>query len=488
VAEPEHVAGAAESADPTRGDAETIEHHSARTAWEFLDAHGVWRTLDAAKGEVVDHTRAFTLNGSVALRLPAAMGAAAIGSVGQPRYYLRCRLLSGAFDASPCVWACDVNAVPVEQAVPPVGSWQQPSANPQQLLIPVGSGTGSPGQVIDLPGAPLVATSLELFTSEATDADLCHWRRQDDFDASGPADAHYVLEPTAGRVTFGDGDRGRVVVAGRSIHARYLTMRAEAGNLARGTPLTIADRPWNQRQLGGTYESIAWLNNRLAMTTLADAVGGTAAESLEQASGRALETWERVERAVTLDDYRRLALGTPGATIARSQALANLHPAFPCYRAPGIVTVVIVPCLPTDRPAPSDGLRRHVAAFLARRSPLGTRVEVVGPIYHQVAIHATVRAVAGASLARVRSDVVDALDAFLHPLHGGPDGAGWPFGRDVFRSELMQVIDRVAGVDHVVDLATIADGGEPSCGDLCLGPLGLAVAGSHRIDVLRGER
>jgi hypothetical protein len=73
------------------------------------------------------------------------------------------------------------------------------------------------------------------------------------------------------------------------------------------------------------------------------------------------------------------------------------------------------------------------------------------------------------------------LNAFLDPLTGGPDGLGWPFGRDVYRSEILQVIGAVPGVDHVIRLTLKTDQGEPQCDNLCVGPMGLVTAGPHII-------
>ena len=52
----------------------------------------------------------------------------------------------------------------------------------------------------------------------------------------------------------------------------------------------------------------------------------------------------------------------------------------------------------------------------------------------------------------------------------------------VVRSEVLQVIDAVPGVDHVLDLELVDEDGA-SCGNLCLGPAGLVVSGVHRIEV-----
>jgi hypothetical protein len=86
------------------------------------------------------------------------------------------------------------------------------------------------------------------------------------------------------------------------------------------------------------------------------------------------------------------------------------------------------------------------------------RVDVTGPRYLAVDVDATIiprdANDAGAVEARVR----DALARLLHPLYGGPDGGGWPPGRDVFLSDVAAVLERVDGVDYVESLALSVDG------------------------------
>jgi predicted phage baseplate assembly protein len=214
------------------------------------------------------------------------------------------------------------------------------------------------------------------------------------------------------------------------------------------------------------------------------ASGGGDAESLASAEGRVLETVELTDRAITLADYERLALATPGTSIARVAARANLHPGFPCFSAPGVVTVLVLPYLPLRRPEPSASLLRSVAGWLIPRRPIGTRVEVVGPEYRRITARAHVRALRGSVPQQVEAACVAALHAFFDPLSGGPEGSGWPFGRDVYRSEVMAVLDRTPGVDHVLSLALFSSGtSDPRCGNVCIGPLGLVDSGSHEISV-----
>jgi predicted phage baseplate assembly protein len=218
------------------------------------------------------------------------------------------------------------------------------------------------------------------------------------------------------------------------------------------------------------------------ITNVTPASGGAAAETLPAAIARAREGRERALRAVTLGDVVGLALETPGTRLARASARANFHPGFPCLTAPGIVTVLILPHLPAGRPEPTHGLRQSVAAYLNRRRVIGTRVEVTGPLYVTVAVHAKVEALPGVRAADLQTAIGETLDRFFHPLTGGQDGTGWPFGRDVYRAEVLGVIDEVPGVAHVLSLEFLKDGC-PTCGNVCLGPTGLVDAGPHEIDV-----
>jgi len=184
-----------------------------------------------------------------------------------------------------------------------------------------------------------------------------------------------------------------------------------------------------------------------------------------------------------VEDFEALARETPGMRIARAIARPNLYPGLPCVSAPGVVSVVVLPSLPASRPAPSAGLVRAVSARLEKRRMIGTRVIVGAPRYLEVAVRARLKAFDGKDKALLRARVAAAIDAFLHPLTGGPDKTGWPLGRDVYRAELMQVIDETPGVDHVLSLELMAQGCEPSCGNLCLQPTQLVAAGRHEIEV-----
>ena len=358
----------------------------------------------------------------------------------------------------------------------------------------LGFGSGFPNQQCTLPNAPVEQSSLRLYTLEDNQWHPWHLRR--DFDASTRKDFHAVLDATTGTITFGTGEKGRVPPEIQTadttpleqclVFATYESTRAEAGNLSRGAINQLADSQHNRTLF---YDPVKWgglvnVKKRLkVITNPLAAAGGAAAETLAHASERADLLIQNSDRAVTLKDYERLALQTPGTQIARVSARANLHPSFPCFKAPGMIMVIVLPFLPQDRPMPSPALLHAVASYLRRRRIIGTRIEVVAPVYLDVSVQAEVQALPGANKTSLQTAVMAALNQFLNPLHGGPDGSGWPFGRDVYRSEIMRVINEVPGVDYVASLALIGKDGQPQCGNICLGPTSLVAAGKHQITI-----
>ncbi|MFW5772697.1 MAG: baseplate J/gp47 family protein, partial [Phototrophicaceae bacterium] len=384
-------------------------------------------------------------------------------------------------------------------------------SEPGELVIeltPVGRGSGAPHQMITLRDAPIAHGAAEVWSIETPDADgqLPGWSARRDLDASKRDDRHFTLNAASGEVHFGDGDRGRMPPRGVALLARFSRSAGAEGNIRAALAWTLADDVRNSALLG---EDVADVAARLAPAeNPAAASGGTDQETVNYGAGRAAESlWahERLvelggstldqldrarvmgrrapERAVTLLDYERLALDVPGTRIARARAWSGIDPAYPCLSAPGTVTVVVVPFLPRTRPYPTAGLLQTVRDYLDHYRVIGTRLVVAAPQYVTVRVRATVRRRAGTDAQRVLAGVQVALDSFLDPLHGGPDGRGWPFGRDVYRAEILQTIDNVTGVDHVLALELLAGDDDGDCGNLCVGPLALVTPGPHQIEI-----
>lgn len=373
----------------------------------------------------------------------------------------------------------------------------------------VGSGDGTPEQEFTIAGAPVLA-GARVWLLEAGGIHVV--RLREDFDSSGRRDLDATLDAERGTLRFGDGHRGRVPSAAASVLAAWDTTSAAAAARLRPPAGARLDTATRNRLLLGADPGSVDSTLSIALTTPihgaadADDVATCAARverrlwaheriaaALEAARATTLDDLDPAdvaslavpERAVTLADHERIALTTAGSRIGRARAFVDMHPHIaPDLRAAGCVTVVVVPWLPAARPQPTAGLLAAVTRALVPRRLVGTRVFVIGPTYATVDVVATLSATAAADAAAALAGVRAALGRFLHPLTGGPLGRGWPFGRAVYRSEVMRVIDETAGVDYVDHLTLALAGQPPSCGNLVIAPTDLVVAGSLTLEVL----
>ena len=537
--------------------------------WSVLEA--VVGRATPEVGEVMDDTRSLTLDGIVEFNLPESIVRGTLGQVTESLFYIRCRLTAGSHDAPPIVTEITPNGVYVEQAVPVLQSFEiaagatvdDSELDPDNLSQPIrldftldntgviqaitffapdtapdhpdllvleysvpgvptpetpghltlqavllGIGNGRPEQRFRLPQPFVQIESLELYThSEGT---WQQWTQRNDFDPSSRVDFHFTLNATNGDVTFGSGERGRVVPKDTPIIAVFRATQGEVGNVRSVAGFRLADAPKNGLLLSDT-ERDQLAEIRIIQLPLQD---GAVEEPLEGTIGRAVETLhahqrlldlcaqthctslddvplDRVlslrapARGVNLLDIERLALNVPGTRVARARAWPATHPSYPCLQAEGVVTLVVMPDLPVPKPEPSEGLVKAIKRYLDRRRMVTTRLEVVGPQYLEVRVDARVRARFFADIARVRERIIEALNTFLDPRIGGPDRIGWPFGRNVYRSEILQLIDNVVNVDHILDLSLQSATGRPQCGNLTVCPTWLVTPGEHRIDVVR---
>jgi hypothetical protein len=173
------------------------------------------------------------------------------------------------------------------------------------------------------------------------------------------------------------------------------------------------------------------------------------------------------------------------SAVAFARALPICDPAG--RERPGWVTLVIIPNSDEDRPWPSYGLRDHVRRYIAARAPAALvaagGIYITGPQYQPIDVAARLIPRDTSQAGAVASSARQALLAFFHPLRGGPLGRGWEPGRSVYLSDVAALLERVAGVDYVEDLALLVDGGLQ--GEHARIPAGrLAVAGELTIQVI----
>jgi hypothetical protein len=216
-------------------------------------------------------------------------------------------------------------------------------------------------------------------------------------------------------------------------------------------------------------------SHTVAFLKLLNAPGWTRPPDLDEAVRQTMRDLRERYRAVTADDYEHLALQVWPHTTDAAQLAAQLggaaiirrvrcvprrdlsaaDPAVRGQPAPAHVSLVVVPdpVGDNDYPQPDESLTAALSAFLKPRRTLTTRHHVVGPSYVDIGITASLALNADAPPADAFDEARKALAAFLHPLTGGPDRTGWPFGRNVYASEVYAVLDAVSLVNYVEGVA-----------------------------------
>jgi hypothetical protein len=426
----------------------------AQLAWEYASPTG-WRPLGA-----LDETQALSSRGLVQFIGPSDL--VARPCFGQTLSWLRLRWQRGAFPLPPrlrrvllnTTWAAQVATVEDEilgssngnpgqaftTAQTPVQPGQQvlvrererPAPAEEQALV-AQEGAGAVTVTLDAAGQP--------------DEIWVRWHAVPDFYQSGARDRHYTVDALTGEIRFGDGSYGMIPPQGQNnVRVTYRTGGGEQGNRAAGTIVELKS-------------GVPYLDG---VTNHEPAQGGAPREPIERLQARGPRVLRHRDRAVTAQDLEDLAAAA-SAEVAR---VAAIVPTFSPYnlwldpQAPtptpehaaadaGRMGVIVVPNAAEARPTPSLGLLRRVQTYLQERCPPTADLWVAGPEWIAVTVEATVVPTSFEEADAVGERVSTALERFLHPLTGGPDGQGWAFGRKPHGSDLSALIEAVEGVDHV---------------------------------------
>jgi predicted phage baseplate assembly protein len=198
---------------------------------------------------------------------------------------------------------------------------------------------------------------------------------------------------------------------------------------------------------------------------LLPAAGGRDEETIDEVRARAPRVLRSRERAVTAEDYEYFA--RQAGSVARARALPLFHPRFPDVPVPGAVSVIIVPDSDDPAPEPSEGLLRTVCACLDSRRVLTAELFVLKPRYQEVSIDVDLVVTDEADVTDVAERIERSLLDYFHPLRGGDDGAGWPFGGTIYYSRVYQRVFADREVASIATLTIAIDGEEqPPCTDV----------------------
>lgn len=310
----------------------------------------------------------------------------------------------------------------------------------------LGRSDGSPGQVFHVEHLPLLrrkpGETVEVLAPGAQSWEP--WKEVTNFGDSDQNDKHFTCDSATGEIRFGPALRlpeGKAKSFGaippRLAQIRFASYRyggGVEGNVQTGelrvlkTSIPYVDRTYNH----------------------SDATGGFDPETMELLQLRAPKILRSRGRAVTAEDFEDLAC----------DADKRVHRAR-CVQSPtaGQVYVLLVPKvnLPEGRITQeqlqvSEDLRESVRRELDQRRLLTVQIDIREPQYAWVAVEISVVATPNVERLRVQGEIERRLYAFLNPIKGGPDGKGWPFGRDLYPSDVYGCLQGVQGVEFFESL------------------------------------
>jgi hypothetical protein len=354
----------------------------------------------------------------------------------------------------------------------------------------LGQSDGSPGQRFLLKNTPVLARSPEEMISVYVDGQSPQsWTEVNDFASSGVEDHHYTLDCVTGEIRFGPAIRqpdGTIKMFG-AVPPRGANLIFEKYRYGGGQDGNVQPHVINTLKTAIPY--IARVNNRES------AWGGLDPETVESAKMRAPAMLRSRERAVTADDLEFLAKEALPAKIGRVKCLEP-RPTETGRIAPGQVFVLVVPRLPYPEgrlnPDQLNLNEEDIATltdYLDKRRLLTVRLDVRPPAYYWISVKVQLRSAPGEDKNKVETEVLSRLYKFLNPLVGGPDGKGWPFGRDLFVSDVYQCLQGIPGVQFIrnVEMYAAQADGEPR-GDpvefMEIVAHGVIASGDHSIEFI----
>ena len=398
-----------------------------------------------------DGTGGMNWSGQIKLHLPKGMTERAMG--GASAHWVRIRVVETAPDQEPYEASPEVQNVSA-------ASWGGTVPATHAAIVrneSLGRSDGSPGQIFQVERAPILQRDTdEIVQVWQTDRGSWQdWQEVEDFGGSGPEDLHFTCDGVSGEIRFGpalrqpDGTVHRYgSIPPRGAEIRFSAYRhggGTVGNVRAGTitelrsPIPYVDRIVNRHP----------------------ASGGVDAEDLEDAKLRAPHALRTRRRAVTSADFEHLVRQEFAAEVARVRCLQASLPGVDGRPGPGQIYILIIPSLPrhlalgyvpAGQLALDDDLRRLIESYLDEHRLLTAQLTVRPPDYKRVTVTAEVNVRAEAEPHRVEQAVAACLEALLNPFVGGLEGKGWPFGRDLYLSDLYACIQSVEGVEYIKEL------------------------------------
>ena len=169
---------------------------------------------------------------------------------------------------------------------------------------------------------------------------------------------------------------------------------------------------------------------------------------------RSIKEHRKINRAVTCDDFIKLTYESDN-NIARVHCVPNrnlsLGPSLGAkIQRSGHVSLIVITRDESKNFEPENELLQNVERHVDNHRLLTTRVHAVGPSYLDIdGIRMRVVLKQDEIESVVKDRVSGMIRSFFHPLKGGSDNSGWPFGRNIYLSDIYDILEKTQGVDYV---------------------------------------
>lgn len=207
------------------------------------------------------------------------------------------------------------------------------------------------------------------------------WDKVDTLDCCSGKEKKYIFNEENGALRFGNNQNGKVPSLGeKNICISSLAVtKAENGMV---NPLTLNE--FFHEEIFPDIEIFHFQS----------AKNGKSAQSLEDLLRIARKAINETHRAVTLDDYRELAMRTPGLCLGQVTVIPLFRPGmkdYPENKVENTITIVVEPyCMVHNRNV-LDGYIKNVKGYMKRYKLLTTRLFVTAPVYIPIDLFGEIR-------------------------------------------------------------------------------------------------
>ena len=401
-------------------------------------------------------------------------------------YWLRCKYTKPENDSNLYIRSPRLREVSARSIGGTVGVTQCTQIRNEIL----GESDGTSGQTFKLTTAPILEREKEqeeyiLVTPPGESPQK--WHEVRDFADSGPKDKHYNIDSIEGTVQFGPKileplhlreqtqlrarcqgeERAKLTpnaLNGTDKHKQKSTEQQYGAVPPRGAEISMyAYRTGGGEKGNVDPKTIKVLKSAVPYVSKVvnhkSARSGKDAQSLENAAISVPRKLRTRDRAVTKEDFETLASQAAEGAIAKALCLDATK-----KEQAGTVRLLLVPqpsnleaieqnkgINPDDLAIKKDSpLLKKVKDYLDERRLLGVQVKYNQPDYVGVQVKTEVALERHYQNSITEKELQKKIEVelyrFLNPITGGPEKNGWPFGRNLYVSDIYQILQAIPGI------------------------------------------